>query len=445
MRALFCFSGSMKPEEIIEHGLNDLAQRRAAYEKYERYFKGRHDLSYATNKFQNAFGSLFRAFADNLMPPVVHGIADNLQVAGFSTDEGDSKFAETARKIWQSNYMEQRAAELHREVLKSGDAYIIVWQDENLMPVLYANRAMQMTVGYDDESPGRILWALKVWRTQAKTRRVNLYLPDRVEKFESKPGAGAGNFQANGFKNIEIVPNPFGCVPVFHFANQADVGEFGQSELEQLIPLNDALNKMVLDMLVASEFGAFRQRWATGIDYPLDAKGAGISPFSAGASGVWTSADANAKFGDFGSTDLEQFVRVQESFRAEIARVASIPLHYLMLQSGSLLSGRALQTAERRFLGKMQGIQTSMGAQWAQVMRFALQMCSEADSETRLFTKWADITAVSELERLETLRIKRDWLPLEQVLKEAGYGSADVAKLVEEWKEENRNESGMKN
>ena len=44
----------------IEHALSLLHTASTRYTRTERYYRGEHDLSFATEKFQNAFGSLFR-------------------------------------------------------------------------------------------------------------------------------------------------------------------------------------------------------------------------------------------------------------------------------------------------------------------------------------------------------------------------------------------------
>ncbi len=79
----------------------------------------------------------------------------------------------------------------------------------------------------------------------------------------------AAQLSGDAFRNEEIkaeavIPNPYGTVPVFHFANNADIGSPGRSELDSAIPVQDGLNKSVLDMLVAMEFSAYRPRWAAG-------------------------------------------------------------------------------------------------------------------------------------------------------------------------------------
>ena len=50
----------------------------AGYRRYERYYKGEHDLSFATEKFESAFGSIFREFAMNLCAERVDAVQSNV-------------------------------------------------------------------------------------------------------------------------------------------------------------------------------------------------------------------------------------------------------------------------------------------------------------------------------------------------------------------------------
>ena len=50
----------------IELAIDNLRRLAGKYSRAERYYRGDHDLSFATEKFQNAFGLLFREFAMNL-------------------------------------------------------------------------------------------------------------------------------------------------------------------------------------------------------------------------------------------------------------------------------------------------------------------------------------------------------------------------------------------
>ena len=81
---------------------------------------------------------------------------------------------------------QQRAGEIHKEALKNGDAYAIVWFDPNGEVTIYPQRAGNVRRQYDEEQPGRILWAAKYWRTTDKRTRLNLFYPDRIERYVTK-------------------------------------------------------------------------------------------------------------------------------------------------------------------------------------------------------------------------------------------------------------------
>ena len=456
----------------IEKILADLRLTCERYTKTERYYNGDHDLAFATQKFENAFGTLFREFALNLCPVICDAVRDKLRVTGFGVDDigGNATVMERARsqgkegtllnsrvsateelssdsrRIWHTNRMDTRAGEVHKEALKNGDAYIIVWPNARGEAVFYPNRAENISVTYDEDSPGLIQRAAKHWLDADKHVRLNLFYPDRIEKYISRgksegafpevsdliPFSGirpAGSVSAGSRHSDAVIPNPYGVVPVFHFANNADIGQLGRSELEAAIPVQDGLNKSVLDMLVAMEFAAYRQRWAAGIEVEYDKDGKTVAPFKAGIDHLWIANDPGARFGDFEAAQLEQFLKVKDGFRVDIASVTGTPLHYLLQNTGGFPSGESLKKAETRFLAKVRDRQTSFGQVWADVMEFALRI--EGRNTARLITEWEDPAPMSEREVLENILLKKQiGLPVEHALLEAGYGEADVKNMV---------------
>ena len=440
----------------IEQAIEELRINNRRYAKLERYYRGVHDLSFATEKFQNAFGTLFREFAMNLCPAICDAIKDKLRITEFRVDAGPQDISAAVRRIWQSNRMDQRSGELHKEALKNGDAYAIVWPNEVGVPTIYPNKAANIAVMYDEESSGKLLWAAKFWRTADKRTRLNLFFPDRIEKYISAKGSDSilpdarefipsditqSFFTSQDSKQLELFPdmekmpshivrNPYGVVPLFHFANNSDIGMPGQSELEAAIPIQDGLNKSVLDMLVAMEFSAYRQRWAAGIEIEYDKEGKAVAPFTAGIDKLWIAQDANARFGDFDAANLEGFLKVKDSFRIDIASVTGTPLHYLMPHMKGQPSGESLKKAETRFIAKVRDRQESFGQTWADIMQFAL-MIEGRGSDIRLHTNWEDPSPMSDREVLENILIKKNiGISVEQALSEAGYGVSDVERML---------------
>ena len=416
----------------IEEAVEAFRVNAARYARAERYYNGEHDLKFATEKFENTFGELFREFALNLCPVVCDAVKDKLRVKGFSTESGETGQDAAARAVWRRNRMGVRAGEVHKESLKCGDAYMIVWPDEAGKAVIYPNRAASLAVKYDGEAPGRVLRAAKYWRDD-KHIRLNVFYPDRIERYVSRNEHEGSLPEARDFVPYSdrggekaVVANPYDVVPVFHFANNSDVGWPGRSELDAAMPIQDGLNKAVLDMLVAMEFSAFRQRWAAGIEVEYGVDGKAVVPFKSGVDSLWVAGDPNARFGDFEAAELEQFLKVKDSFRVDIASVTGTPLHYFLQEANSFPSGESLRQASARFIAKVRDRQVAFGQVWADAMALALKIEGRGDAE--LLTQWEDPSPLSEREMLENLILKhRLGLPAGQLLREAGYGGGAAA------------------
>lgn len=429
-------------EKDIDKAARYLRENRSRYTETENYYDGDHDLAFASDKFKNAFGSLFREFSLNLCPAVVDAVKDKLVITGFRAESGGENIPDDAWNIWQQNRMGKRSGEIHKEAVKNGDAYAIVWPDPTGRVTIYPQRAGMCMVEYDEETPGRIVWAAKYWRRLDDRHRVNMFYGDRVEKYISRPERSATRDARPDPETIkyepftedkggEVIPNPYGVVPVFHFANNADLGSLGRSELKDVISVQDALNKSVLDMLVAMEFSAFRQRWISGIEIEYDNEGQPIAPFKSGAERLWITESAETKFGDFAASELSQFLGVKDSFRIDFASVSGTPLYYFM-QTGANFpqSGESYRRAETRFVNKIRDRQESFGNVWEDLMQFALMMDGKGN-DVRLYAEWEDAAKLSETEELANLLLKKDLgVSDEQLLTEAGYGSADIEAML---------------
>jgi Phage portal protein, SPP1 Gp6-like len=391
-------------------------------------------LTFATDKFTNAFGQLFRELALNMIPVVVDAPKDKLIVTEFSNEAGDETAANDAWKIWQNNRLDVRSELVHKEALKKGDGYVIVWvDDKQKTTTIYPQKAENMAVFYDEETPGRIAWAAKMWIDNNKFTRINLYYPDKIEKYISKRKSANGTPGVKDFQPVAEMPeiaNPYNVVPVFHFPNNPDIAGMGTSESINAIPIQKALNKTVCDMLVASEFSSYKQRYASGIEVEYDELGNPKAPFMAGIERLWISESTETKFGEFSATDLKQFLDAKESFKMDIATVTGTPLHYFMQTAGQSPSGESQRRSETRFISKCKLKQSTFGQIWADVLAFALQIESKK-TEVRLFTNWVDAGELSEKEMLENLLLKKELgIDDETLFTEAGYGTDAIVKIL---------------
>ena len=403
------------------------------YDLYRRYAAGDQDLRFATPKYATTFGTLFREFGYNRCATVVDAHADRLQVERFTVehDSGGLQGSETAGDLWRRNRMDGRAGEVHKAALRDGDAYLIVWPETGTamgesaaFPQFWPQRADQIRVRYDDEQPGLIVMAAKTWTLGDGRRRLNVYYPDRTEKYVTP--TRASTVRAEAFVRFEApgepwpVDNPWGTVPVFHFANNADTGAYGTSELRDVIPLQDGLNKALTDLLLACELAGFPQKVILGLDSADPTVAEGLRRLEAGLNKMFTipfAADGEKpSIAEFTAVNLPQLIAVVELFDKLISRVSRVPIHYLQM-SGDFPSGRAVRTAEAPFVSKIEDRQISFGNVWEDAMHLALRMAGLSDPGM-LTTVWKPAAPLS---AEDTADLALQWnaigIPLETIMR----------------------------
>lgn len=431
----------MKNDADIEKALKTFVDLKSTYELYRRYYDGVHDAAFDTEKFNTAVSTAFKAFAQNyklnLCPAVCDALKDKLIVENFRVEAGENTIPVAAWEIWQNNFMDIRSDEVHEEAVTLGDAYVQVWVNPTGQTTIYPQKADRCFVVYDEEIPGKILWAAKYWFMPDKKVRLNLFYADRIEKYISKKPVEKNlpqksvDYEEFTSDGSAVIANPYDQVPIFHFANNGRTGQRGKSEMADAIPVQNSLNRAVMDKMVAMQFASFLQRWAIGIESNYDEEGNEISPFIAGVEKVWTSENPDAKFGVFPASDLTQFLAVKDSAIIDMARVTGTPLWYFVQTEGGFPSGEALKKSETRHINKVKNRMKTFGQTWADVMAFALLMENKG-KDIRLFTDWVEPEPVSRREELENIILEKEvGISDEQALIEAGYGEEDIKKMLE--------------
>lgn len=431
------------PQEHIEWALPAIDHRRDHYALFRDYYDGDHRLLFASTKMENAFGARLRAMTDNLCPAPVDAIRDRLRVRGFGGAGGD-----LAWQVWTALGLERRSADVHAEAAKCGDQFVIVWSDAASQPRVWPQTPGTIAVLYDDEGdPSRLVRAAKVWKATsgpyANRWRVNLYYVDHLERYVSRAKNPSARPKAGGFILAEdhpdglgpIVPNPWGVLPVFHFAhNPQSVGELGRSKLSDVVPLQDGLNKTICDMLVTGEFHALPQRYATGVQTDIDPlTGKPVSPWTSQPGGVWTIPEAAATAGTFAAADLRQFLEVINDFRMECARVSGTPLAWFQLTTEPP-SGESQKVLEGRFVKSCERLQHDWGPTWAGgVMSLLLRMMAGTTEAPAIEASWEPAGTRDELHETSVqeakLRIHGSW---RQACRELGYSDEQIEELADE-------------
>lgn len=416
------------PEWWADRLLKKLNARRSRLERLERYYDGQTPLAYATSRFREEFGHMLRAVNDNWCQLVVGAVEERLKVTGFRI--GDAPDAdEVAWQIWRANRLDEDSQVAHTEALKLCEAHAIVWRpDPDALPVITVEHPLHVVVELDPANRSKRLAALKAWRDEDEGQCATVYLPDGIYKFRrGKKGWEPREVDGEAWP----VPNPWGVVPVVPVQNRPGLLSESQSEIENILSKQDMINKLMADMIVAAEYGAFRQRWATGVEVPNGPDGKPIEGFDAAVGRLWSSPAPDAKFGEFEQTDLAVYVKAIEMLVQHIASQTATPPHYLLV-SGQMPSGESLRAAEAPLVAKARRKQQVFGGAWAEVMRLALLMngADQVAGDAQISTVWADPETRTESEHVDAvMKMQALGVPTQILWEQLGFTSQEIARM----------------
>jgi Phage portal protein, SPP1 Gp6-like len=358
----------------------ELDGRLAEMARLQRYYEGHQPMALATSKYREEFFKIFGRWSDNFMSLVVQALEERLTVEGFSF--GSKARNKRASDLWQANELDAGSQKAHREAIIKSECSIIVWPGVN-DPLIRVQKPEEVVVAYADDPLVRAV-AMKRWKSLDGRTLATLYWPDRLEKYVWLDRDPQGRFNKASWVPREIVgeawplPHEFGAVPVVPLVNDPDLDNRGHSEIGDVLPLQDALNKLYMDLLVGSEYGAFRQRWATGIEIPEDPEThKPLEKWKPAIDRLWHTPVPDAKFGDFEQTQLGGIISAIETTIQHIASKTRTPPHYLLGQMGSFPSGESIKSVESGLVAKARRRQRDFGEAWEEVMRLAFRAAGD--------------------------------------------------------------------
>jgi hypothetical protein len=442
------------PEWWLRRLYAEIHRRRPGITRLADYYDGRHSLAFTSQKFLDAFGGLFSSFADNWCQIVVDAVEERLTVTGFRVPSGDGATSDQeadaeAWRIWQANELDATSQVAHTEALLHGGDYVCVWAgDDEITPDVTVEHAANAIVVTDSKRRNRRLAGLRLYMDEYGYEHAELFLPDSVHLYRS-PKPREGVFMDPGsapwIADTEAAPdapdgvrsNPLGVVPMVELANRPRLwtpsrnGLFDQSEIAPVIPLQDATNKLLADMLVASEFAAYPQRWLVGYEAERDPEtGEALPlPFSPNQK-LWWLEDPDAKFGSFPTADLGNYTRAIEAVVQHIASITRTPPHYLNGQADRL-SGESIKAAESGLVAKVRRKQQHFGAAWEEVIRLCGLVTGNAAlaGATQCEVIWQDPESRTEAEHVDAMvKLMALDLPPEFIWERLGLTPTEIAR-----------------
>lgn len=435
--------------------LAELMMRQATLRVHFAYYEGDHPLPRAPKAARDAYRRLLRQSRTNWVQLVVDSVAERLQVVGFRF--GDNQGDSDAWMIWQANHMDSDAELAQTDALTCGVNYVSVWPDEDNPTgvTIESEHPTQTIVAYDPDHRRKRIAALKAW-VEPDAIRTWLVTPYQSVQWTAETRHPATTTEPEsifGGASWELASdddNPLGEVPIVELrpwprTQPLRAGQVpGRSEMDGVVDLQDRINTTILNRMIATEYAAFRQKWATGLQLPtardpvtgeeiVDNQGQPVhtSPFEIAVDRLLVAEDENVKFGEFGESDLAGYIRSVAADVTHMAAITKTPPHYLL---GEIVnaSGDALKAAETGLVAKVRRRAQHFGEAWEDVMRLAFSAKGDARAvDFQAEVIWADFETRSEGELVDAL-VKMSSLGVPQEVLWQRWGASPQE--VERWK-----------
>ncbi len=476
----FLFEGSrpmttiMSPAEKDEQSFIALARD---------YYAGDHKV-YMTDR-QEAWLKMHGddvEFTVNHCATVIDAVVERLEVTGFEvlsdiSEQGaqDLQADETKEKTpaeilwdwWSRERMDAVQIDTHRYAIRDGEAFVLIdWDVDDNRPEFILHQRyvdeflggdssgiwMEYPFGDDRAKPERAVkqWYSYLGEEEVKTEFRTIYYEDRIEKYVRVGGRWEplfldfeDEFDEEG-QPIPIWPIPWTYpdgtplgIPVAHFKNSNI-----KSEIRDVIPLQDALNKTWLDILAASDSTAFRIMiilgWTPTTDgKPPQSDGGNLLHVLPGQMLVSEKHPDSVRVDTVEPSTLAPLLDTEDRIVFRIASVSDTPLSRFVV-TRQIAAESTLKQQEAPLIAKVEERQILFGNAWEDVMMMAVAL-SEAfgtgysfpeDSTYR--ANWRDPATRDDLQEIQVAQGKKDLgVDIETLLGEIGYDADQIMKIME--------------
>lgn len=387
----------LTPDQAVEAAtalLKTRGSERLVLDEVRRYWTGAQRLPpIIPDKSPRIVREMARMARVNIIDLVIESFAQSLFVDGFRADTDTDNHDVWA--IWQANKMDARQSGIHRAALAYGTAYAIVLPGAP-EPVIRGVSPRMLTAEYDDDDDDE--WPVRAleWRPFSKTFR----LYDETSVYT----LGGADKTLSFVKSLD---HDVGYVPIVRYREEDDLDTADDvldwslrsltryvttkplpGQVWPLMAIQDQIDGITFNLLVAQHFAAFRQRYVIGWTTEDENEKA-----QAAASQLWTFEDPTVKVGDLAETALGGYIDSRKESMRHAASLSQTPSHELI---GELvnLSADAIAAAEAGRDRKVIDRQTMFGEAHEQTLRLAGQL-GGIDVPDDAQTRWRDTSARS--------------------------------------------------
>lgn len=375
---------------------NELIARKPDMQVYRDLVDDNHDEPFSAEtsvKFREMAGLA----TTNLTGLAVEATAERMNVEGIRIGDEPDADKDVWDNIWQRSDFDEGSQDAITSALVYSRSMVSVEPPSasSQYARLHYEDPRQVVIAHGPSGERRA--ALKVFADEWTGDIFGtLYLPNVIVKMVQANGSntvipGASRWLARDIgREDSVVANPLGEIPFFELQNKL-TGSV-RSEVAPLVIPQKRLNQLVFNTDAVAEYGAFRQKWVTGIEIPHDPiTGLPVAPYSASLTSLFVAEDDAVTFGDFNPTDPDGYIKLGQEIAAHISRLSRVPITYFLSNISNLggdalallISGLVLK-CQRRVIGYEPALEGAI--------RLALRTQGDPRANAaNIELKWADM------------------------------------------------------
>ena len=399
------------------------------YALLSQYASNTQPLAFISPESRKMLGNRMSRMSVNIARLAVTSMVERLRVNGFSDDR--------AWQLYVDNDLDQRIADAFFDALLYGEAFVLVWA-KNGKATASIESPRECAVLRDPADHSVVLAGVKRFSTKTESHAY-LYLPDRIEHWVG-PHTGPAK---SGYTVREVIEHDLGVCPLVPIEN-------GRSEVADLLPLIDALSKLLLDMMIASEAAGKPRRWISGLELieeprldddgnpVLDDQGEPIVDVKNPIDDVNTiqtmiAESKDTKFGQLDATGLGGFKDGVQVIISQIQAISSLPSHYLSALSATIApSADGLRSSEAALTARCEQKQLLFGRAMEMVAKLLIAVDTGTpveDISLRVSFAPADTRSVAQETDAVVKLVTANILPVSYALKKLGYSDDEIERI----------------
>lgn len=375
--------------DYLRHGVAQLDQAESGWLVRDRYYRGDQDLPYAPQGVSVEYRELREMAPANWLGIAMDAPVQRMLVESVAGDDGRPD-----EDLWRSVFVPNRLAARQKlvwtQMMVHGRGMWSVSKNRSnsAQPLVRVENVRRVHLERDPSDPWRSMFAVKRWIERPKistslvvpasamsltgAREIAcVYDADGWTKFE--------RFAGGRWTYVEDGRHGLGEVPFIESAANMDADAVPHPAIVPLMPMQDALNTVRFNALLAMQFSAYRQRSISGYDPVVrDAEGNPVyrkaadgellldvdgqpqpvlrSPGRIGVDRALVFPGKDTRITDLPESNLDNYVKVYSQFLSDLFAVGQIPPQYLLTRMANL-SGDALAGAESTLKSLVAGLQ----------------------------------------------------------------------------------------